>query len=208
MQLITLADSHAAVLRPHRFQASARRHDHLHGHVAARGRAQRDQPVAGLSRLRLREGAARSRHQVHQRGPEPVSADGGRDAPARAHRGKRRSALRAALRSRARGDGGAGRDLRHLHRRRDAGASRGRSDPVRAHLRLLCPRRRGERRRAGLRPAALSRLQHRLAAGAARDHAADTRASSSTRRTIPRPACSPARTCGCWRACCAAPTSS
>ena len=61
-------------------EAAVGRHDDLHGDVEAGGGSRRDQPVAGLSRLRLRSGAGRRRRGAHARRPEPVRADAGRPA--------------------------------------------------------------------------------------------------------------------------------
>ena len=78
-------------LRGHRMialdiEAAVGRHDDLHGHVAAGGRARRHQPVAGLSRLRLRSGARRRGRRAHAQRPESVRADAGRAAAARGDR--------------------------------------------------------------------------------------------------------------------------
>ena len=66
--------------RSHRLEAAVGRHDDLHRDVAARGRPRRDQPVAGISGLRLRSGAGRRRRAAHARGAQPVRADAGRAA--------------------------------------------------------------------------------------------------------------------------------
>ena len=49
---------------------------HLHGHVQARRRLRRDQPVAGVSRFPGRPLAVRRRASRHARRPQPVRADG------------------------------------------------------------------------------------------------------------------------------------
>src|SRR6185503_6144680 len=90
---------YALVLAPHRLQAAGCRHHDLHRDVATRAGAQCDQPVAGFSRLRLRKRIARPGDEVHQRRIEPIRADGGHHAAARAHLGEGRSALRREIRS-------------------------------------------------------------------------------------------------------------
>ena len=85
--------------------------------------ARRDQPVAGLSGLRLRSGARRRRRRAHAERQESVRADAGRRAAARGHRGEVRVVLRPALRSR---------DRSHRHVRRHRGDLRRRGGLGRA----------------------------------------------------------------------------
>ena len=72
-------------------EAAVGRHDDLHRDVAAGRGARRDQPVAGISGLRLRSGARRGGRAAHARRAQPVRADAGR---ARAARGDRREVRR------------------------------------------------------------------------------------------------------------------
>ena len=60
-RLSSNGDVHMIVDVTAAIEASVRRHDDLHGDVAARGRSRRDQPLAGIPGLRLRSGAGRGR---------------------------------------------------------------------------------------------------------------------------------------------------
>ncbi len=163
-------------------QAAGRRDHDLHGDVAPRRRDGRDQPRAGLPRLRPAGAAARAGRASPRRRPQPVRADGG---TARAVRGDCRGCgapARLAHRSRRRDHGHRRRhrgDLRRDPRRRARGRG---GDPARSELRLLRAGRGACRRARRARAARGRGLRHRLGRASRRRSARARGCWSSTRR--------------------------
>ena len=111
--------SDAPVRTQNRLEAARRGDDDLYGDVAPRARARRDQPVSGLSRLRLRSGARGRRRPPGMRdGKNQYAPMAGRRALREAIAAKFSDGLRRPVRSGIGDHGHVRRHRSHLRRRR------------------------------------------------------------------------------------------